>query len=59
MDDVQNYQIICSTSRGEFQNKVNNLMGQGFRPLGAHTVSEYSKNEFCTTKVFCISMLKI
>ena len=53
-----NYELVCATTRSEFVNRVNTKIQEGFKPLGSHTISEWSKNEHDTTKLMCISMIK-
>ena len=52
------FELVCEYSIKNFNQKVNNYMKQGFKPVGGHTVSDYSKNEFDNTKAICISMIK-
>lgn len=56
--DFENYELVCATTRSEFVNRVNQKIQEGYRPLGPHTINEWSKNEHCTLKLMCISMIK-
>lgn len=52
------YELVCGTTRSVFVNRVNEKIQEGYKPLGSHTINEWSQNEHDTTKLMCISMLK-